>query len=62
MTAINIVNNEELLQIIESREPRGLFLSIDDYTTACDNTTGDAWTEDFADVIDAIFWLMDCEN
>lgn len=45
---IELVNHEKALQIIESREPLGLFISKDgEKYVAIDNQTGDAWTEEF---------------
>ena len=61
-----IISNEEASKIIDTREPLGLFL-IDGKDTltgkyvAIDNTTGDAWTEEFLTEEEAINWLInDC--
>ena len=42
------VTKEELHKIIDIRIPKGLFYLEDNNTfIACDNSTGDAWTEEF---------------
>ena len=47
-----------LRRVINTRQPRGLFLARDrPFWTAADNTTGDAWTEDFGNIQDAARWL-----
>ena len=53
------VSQEKALEIIETREPRGLFYSVEDngYIVGIDNTTSDAWTEDFTMLADCINWL-----
>lgn len=60
METIKIIMTQAAIeQIIEIREPRGLFLHKDknDNWVAIDNSTGDAWTEDFKIKQDAIDWL-----
>ena len=53
------VSLSELDDIIEDRSPRGLFLSKDgDKYIAVDNSSYDAWTEEFDDREDAIAFLM----
>lgn len=56
------VSEEELEKIIDEREPRGLFYTTDDGIVAVDNSTGDAWTEEFSSVEEAISWLKDEMN
>lgn len=53
------VSREEAAAIIETREPRGLFLSMEgDVVVGIDNQTGDAWTEEFEDRIECLKWLL----
>ena len=55
---IQRISPERLRQIIERYAPRGLFLAKEGRTwVAVDNTTGDAWTEDFARKHQALRWL-----
>lgn len=47
---IQEITIEQALEIIETREPLGLFLAKDSRKyVAIDNTTWDAWTEEFTD-------------
>ena len=47
-----------LLKVIDQRIPLGLFLTKEDRKwVAVDNTTGDAWTEDFRWKYQAVRWL-----
>lgn len=56
---IREVKQEESFEIITKREPRGLFWQKDgDIYVAIDNTTGDAWTQDFANYEDCLAWLQ----
>lgn len=58
MSKIHRVSPEQLLSVIDHRIPLGLFLTKEGLTwVAADNTTGDAWTEDFARRRQAIRWL-----
>lgn len=60
MNEIKTVSLAKAASIIETRQPRGLFVTIeDDVFTAIDNNEGEAWTEDFEDVRDCIAWLID---
>ena len=66
---ITEVNTQaEIIDIIETREPKGLFFIKDEddightIITAVDNTTGDAWTEDFSKLEDVIDWLYGYEK
>ena len=50
--------DSQMMNIISTRTPRGLFVCLDDLgTTAIDNSTGDAWTEDFVSITAAEAWL-----
>jgi len=54
------VTNERLLTIIDNREPRGEFFAFDrdeGIYVAVDNSTGDAFTEEFKTIRDACRWL-----
>ena len=55
---IQRVSSELLGRIIEHRIPSGLFLTKEGHKwVAVDNTTGDAWTEEFSRKHQAIRWL-----
>lgn len=55
---ITETNSKELSNIIDTRKPLGLFLSDEGSVyVAVDNSTGDAWTEEFASKNDAVRWL-----
>jgi len=55
---IQQVTDKEIDLIINNREPKGLFYYIDkEVIVACDNRTGDAWTEEFKTVALAKKWL-----
>lgn len=62
---IKFVPLEKVSEIIENfnnNKPteRGKFLTVEgNQFVAVDNTTGDAWTEDFPKMKDAIDWLND---
>lgn len=52
------VSPEYLCQIIDHRTPCGLFLTKEgNKWVAVDNTTGDAWTEEFSRKRQSIRWL-----
>lgn len=52
------VTHEGLQKIIESRQPLGKFWCVAPSAfTVCDNTTGDAWIEDFGMFDEAMLWL-----
>lgn len=58
MNEIREVMDEEAFQIIITREPRGLFYQKDgNIIVGIDNSTGDAWTQDFASLEDCLAWL-----
>ncbi len=55
---IKRVTREETNKIIDTRKPLGEFLEIGDNTfIAIDNSTGDAWVEEFEDIEECIAWL-----
>lgn len=63
MNKIKIVSASELSKVIDApRSNRGLYLSLESNGTdivlvACDNSTGDAWVEEFYSTKDAVRWL-----
>ena len=59
------VTTADLSAIIETREPRGLFLAHDNQSgkfVAVDNKNGEAWTEEFLTERKAIQWLENEDN
>ena len=57
-TRIHRVSQEEVLNVIDFRTPLGVFLTKDGRKwVAVDNTTGDAWTEEFSRKHQAVRWL-----
>ena len=55
---IQRVNPERMMDVIDFRTPLGLFLTKEGHTwVAVDNSTGDAWTEEFRWRYQAIRWL-----
>ncbi len=55
---IHRVSPEQLLYVIDFRVPLGLFLTKEGHKwVAVDNSTGDAWTEEFSWKRQAICWL-----
>lgn len=58
MMEIKPVTREEANQIFDTREPIGLFYEIDgDSYIGIDNSTGDAWVEDFKTKEECFRWL-----
>lgn len=58
MSKIHRVNTEQITDVIERRTPLGLFLTKEGHIwVAVDNTTGDAWTEEFSRKRQAVRWL-----
>lgn len=58
MSRIHYVSTARLREVIQSMAPRGLFLAREGRRwVAADNTTGDAWTEDFSRKRQAVRWL-----
>jgi hypothetical protein len=52
------ISPDEAIIVIESREPLGLFLTIEDKKfIAIDNSTGNEWTEEFKDIYKCLDWL-----
>lgn len=52
------VSQQEANAIIEHRGPRGLFvLETGVEYIGIDNSTGDAWTEEFPDLTECMMWL-----
>ena len=53
------VSQQEASAIIEHRGPRGLFvLETGVEYIGIDNSTGDAWTEEFPDLTECMMWLV----
>nr|DAQ07261.1 MAG TPA: MutS domain II [Caudoviricetes sp.] len=63
MSKIKIVSAAEMSNIIDKPHDNiGLYLSLESNETdialvACDNSTGDAWVEEFYSTKDAVRWL-----
>lgn len=56
------VNQKEAIEIIEHRGRRGLFIQENGATyIGIDNSTGDAWVEEFPDLLECLMWLADKE-
>ncbi|MDT8715467.1 hypothetical protein IAI10_02190 [Clostridium sp. 19966] len=57
---VEIVSSERASKIIETRAPTGLFLVVlkNGRYTAIDNTTKDAWIEEFMDLKKCLKWLQ----
>ncbi len=52
------VSHKEAIQIIESRKPLGLFVEETGIEfIGIDNQDGNAWTEEFPDLIECLSWL-----
>lgn len=59
---IKRVTSEEACKIIDTREPRGLFYTIDSFKgkkvyVGIDNRSGDAWTKEFKTLKTCKKWL-----
>ncbi len=55
---IKELSNEEILKIIQTREPLGRFYTKEgDFFVGVDNTHGDAWTEAFDSLQRCKDWL-----
>ena len=55
---IHRVGREFLRRVIDHRAPYGCFLAKEGHRwVAVDNTTGDAWTEEFSRKCQAVRWL-----
>lgn len=58
MSEIKMITKEEASAIIDTREPRGLFYTMENgMFVGIDNETGDAWTEEFKTEKECISWL-----
>lgn len=56
---IKEITPDEMGAVIRDYSPRGLFLTKEGGGwVACDNTSGDAWTEDFETRAEAVGWLV----
>jgi len=59
---LKYVELKELNRIIDSREPEGVFWSVDrdnDMYIMLDNRDGEAWTEEFYNLETGLCWLED---
>jgi len=55
---IEVITEEQAGKIIDTREPYGRFIITGDgFFTGIDNTTHDAWTEDFKDIKNCLAFL-----
>jgi hypothetical protein len=55
---IAVISIKRANEIIDKREPVGLFLVIEnDMFVGIDNSTGEEWTEEFTDLNKCIKWL-----
>jgi hypothetical protein len=66
MSQIREVSNEQANSIIATRVPLGLFYTVKQTIgerpyLGIDNSTGDAWTEDFYNLDECIHWLSSDE-
>lgn len=60
MAKVKEVSLEKAIRIIEKRRPIGLFYQIDGNTyVGIDNSTGDAWVEEFPTLEECKNWLLD---
>lgn len=60
MKQIKEVTNQEAMEIIDTRQPRGLFWTMEgNIYVAIDNLTGDAWTEDFTTKEECLEYLKE---
>ncbi|MDD3230897.1 MAG: hypothetical protein PHE09_17025 [Oscillospiraceae bacterium] len=58
MSDIQELTEEQMSEVIKTRRPTGKFYRQDGSTVVgVDNTTGDAWTEEFNDFDACIRWL-----
>jgi hypothetical protein len=55
---IQAITSKQALMIIETRNPLGNFITVDDeWFIAIDNTKGEAYTEEFKTYKEAMEWL-----
>lgn len=53
-----MIDQKKASEIIETREPRGRFVLYEGIeVVGIDNETGDAWTEEFPDMMECLSWL-----
>lgn len=63
ITSIYLADCCCIQDIIVNRRPKGLFLCQEGLRwVAVDNSTGDAWTEDFSEKLEAVQWLTCMEQ
>ena len=56
---IKEIKSEQASVVIDTREPLGLFYLLDDAVyIGIDNSTGDAWTEEFPNLHQCKKWLL----
>lgn len=56
---IKEITSEQASVVIDTREPLGLFYLLDDGVhIGIDNSTGDAWTEEFPNLHQCKKWLI----
>lgn len=59
MMEIKKITPEEASNLIETREPKGLFYTIEDgLFIGIDNRSGDAWVEEFISLSGCKKWLV----
>lgn len=59
----HFVSEEKLMEIIETRKPLGCFVYSEGMeVVGVDNRDGDAWTEDFPNLVECLAWLLDEED
>ena len=62
MRMIELVTAQKAQAVIETRKPLGRFVRKDNSVwVAIDNQTGDAWTEEFTSLPQALKWLSNPE-
>lgn len=60
MNGILKITPKDAREIIDKREPHGLFyLEEDGVFVGIDNSTGDAWIEEFPDMTECLLWLYE---
>lgn len=60
---IKLITQEEAKEIIDTRQPIGLFYEVDgDWYVGIDNSTGDAWVEEFKTKEECLAWLKEEEH
>lgn len=59
LPSIQRINSSDVRNIVDSQIPKGLFLCHEkNWWVAVDNSTCDAWTEEFSEKRKAIRWLL----